>query len=150
LVLCLRCGQCALRAMRRLGRQHRRAFEERGGGGKAPARLRSSGRAFQLRGNLLVRPHRRVGPMPRSAVRIEMWIGHIGQRAMHLLQVAHAGRAVGRRAHQRMTETHPRTELDEPRGLGRPCRVGPDPKPLDRSPQQGHVADGLGRRREEE
>ena len=49
-----------------------------------------------------------------------------------------------------MTETHPRTELDEPRGLGRRCRVGPDSEPLDRSPQQVHVADRLGRRREEE
>ena len=45
----------------RLGRQHRRALEERGGRGKPAARLRPPGRALQLRGDLLVGPDRRVG-----------------------------------------------------------------------------------------
>src|SRR6476469_5602308 len=69
---------------------------------------------------------------------------------MYLLQIAHAGRPVCRRAHERMTETHPRAELDVPRGLSRRRRVGADPEPLRRAPQQGHVADGLGRRRKEQ
>ena len=46
------------------------------------------------------------------------------------------GRPVDRRAHQRMTETHPRAELDQARGLGRRRRVGPDAEPLGRPPQQ--------------
>ena len=36
-----------------------------------------------------------------------------------------------------MTEPHPGAELDQPRRLGRRRRVGADPEPLGRAPQQG-------------
>ena len=49
-----------------------------------------------------------------------------------------------------MTEPHPGAELDQTRRLGRRGRVGADPEPLGRAPQQGHVADRLRRRRQQE
>jgi hypothetical protein len=49
-----------------------------------------------------------------------------------------------------MPEPDPRTELDQPRLLGRRRRVGGNPEPLGRVPHQGHVAYRLGRRRQQE
>ena len=45
-----------------------------------------------------------------------------------------------------MPEPHPRAELDQPGRLGRRGRGGADPQLLSRAPQQGDVAQGLGRR----
>ena len=49
-----------------------------------------------------------------------------------------------------MTEPHPRTELDQPRGLRRRRGVRPDPEFLRGAPQERGVADRLGRRRQQE
>ena len=49
-----------------------------------------------------------------------------------------------------MTEPDPRTELDQSRVLGRRRRVGCDPEPLGRVPHQDHIADRLGRRRQQQ
>ena len=51
-----------LRTASGFGRQHRRALEERGRGGEAPARLRSAGRALEFLGDVLV--GRRARPAP--------------------------------------------------------------------------------------
>ncbi len=88
--------------------------------------------------------------MPRSAIRVGFGIGRLGQRAMHVLAVSGARRAIGRRAHQRMTKPHPRTELDQPRRLGRRRRVRPDGEPLGHPPQQRHVPHRLGGRRQQQ
>ena len=88
--------------------------------------------------------------MPRSAIRVEFGVGRLGQRAMDVLAVAGARRAISRRAHQRMTKPHPRTQLDQPRRLGRRRRVRSDPKPLGHTPQQRHVPHRLGRRRQQQ
>jgi hypothetical protein len=69
---------------------------------------------------------------------------------MHLLQVVQVGGTPGGRAHKRVVESHARTELDQPGRLCRGRSTGPDPEPLDRTPQHGHVADRLDRCREEE
>ena len=88
--------------------------------------------------------------MPRPTVGIDLGIGRLGQRAVRLPAIGQRRRPVGRGAHQRMTEPHPRTQLDQPGGLGRRCGIPSDPELLGRAPQQGHVADRLGGRREQE
>jgi hypothetical protein len=49
-----------------------------------------------------------------------------------------------------MAEAHQRAELDQPGRLGRSGRVLADPELLEGAPQQGRVADRVGRRREHE
>ena len=71
----------ALRTASGFGRQHRRALEERGRRGQAPAGLRSAGRALELLGDVLVGPRRGLGPMPGATVGIDLRIGGLRQRA---------------------------------------------------------------------
>jgi hypothetical protein len=88
--------------------------------------------------------------MPRPAVGIGAWIGRLSQGTMHLPAVGHGRRPVNRGAQQRMTEAHAGTQLDQPRGLGRGRRVRSDAEPPGSAPQQGHLADRLRCRREQE
>ena len=143
----LRRGQRPRAPRRRVGRQLGRPLQERGRRRDAAAGLGPAGRALELGGDRLVGSRRRVGAMPRPAVGVELRVGRLGQRAVHLRRSPRRRRAVGRRAHQRMPEPHPCAELDQPRRLGRRRRVAPDPEPLGRAPQQRRVADRLGRRR---
>ena len=59
----------------------------------------------------------------------------------------HRRRPVDRRAHERMAESHPGAELDQPRGLGRRGGAAPDAELIDGPPQQRHVAGRLRGRR---
>ena len=77
----------ALRTASGFGRQHRRALEERGRRGQAPARLRSAGRALELLGDVLVGPGRGVGPVPGTTVGIDLRIGGLRQRPVHVLSL---------------------------------------------------------------
>ena len=77
----------ALRPATRFWRQCRGALEERGRRGHPPARLRAPGRALELRGDILVGPRRSMGPVPRAAVRIELRIGDLRERAVHVLSL---------------------------------------------------------------
>ena len=83
---------------------------------RARARL---GRALQLVGHGLVGTRRGMRTVPGAPIGIQLRIGRLGQRAMGVPAVRHARRPVRRRAHQRMPEPHPRTDLDQARGLGR-------------------------------
>ena len=111
----LRRRQRALGVPRRIGGQQHRPFQERRGRGQPAPGLRSPGRSLQLRGDLLIRPGRGLGPVPGPAVRIGLRIGHLGQRRVHLLSVGERRRPVGHRTCQRMPEPHPAAELDQPR-----------------------------------
>ena len=78
LVLGLRGGQGALGTCRRLWRQFGGPFEEGGCRGQAAARLGAAGRPFELRGDRLVRPGRRLGAVPGAAIGIDLRIGRPG------------------------------------------------------------------------
>jgi hypothetical protein len=126
--------------------QHDGAVQESRGGGETAAVLRASGRAFELDGDVLVEPDRRVREVPRAAIRIETGVGRVGQRTVHALAVLQRGRGVHRRSHQRMAERHPLADRQEPVRVcaGRGRRA--DLQPLGRAPEQHRVPDGLGRR----
>ena len=113
----------------RVRRQLGRSLEERGGGGDAAASPRAPGRALQLVGDGLVETRCRVRAMPGAPIGIDVGIGRLGQRPMHLLAVEHGRRLVDRRAHQRVAEPHMCTELDQSRRLRRRRRVGSEPEP---------------------
>ena len=88
--------------------------------------------------------------MPGATVGIEHRIGRVGERAVHVAPVARVRRAVDRRAHQRMRETHPGAELDQPAAsAGRPASDA-DPEAFGGAPQQARVAERLGRRGQEQ
>ena len=88
--------------------------------------------------------------MPRLAVGIGTWIGCRSQSPVHLPAVGQGRRPVDRGAQQRMTETHPGTQLDQPRILGSDRSIRSDAEPLGSAPQQGHLTDRLRCRREQE
>src|SRR5262245_46353055 len=88
--------------------------------------------------------------MPRSAIGIGVWICHLRQCAMYSPLISQWRRPVSSSAYEGMTETHPGTELDQPRSLGRERGIGGDPKPLGCTPQQGGVPDRFGCRGQEQ
>ena len=142
----LRRGQRALRAARRLGRQFGRALQEGGGRRQAPARLRPVGRALQLARDVFVAARRRVRAVPGAAIGIDVRIGRLRQHPVRALAILRGCRLVDRRAHERMAKPHPRADLEQTR-LGRRRRgLGSEPEPLCGPPQHRRVADGLGRR----
>ena len=150
LELGLRGGQRPPAATGRDRGQLCRSLEEGGRRGDAAAVARAAGRALQLVGHGLVETRRGVRAMPCAPIGIELRVGRLGQRAMDVAAVRHARRPVRRRAHQRMPEPHPRADVDQARGLGRRGLVGLEPEQLGRAPQQRHVADGLGRREQQQ
>ena len=79
--------QEALRTACGFGGQRRGAFDEGGRRGQAPAGLRSASRAFELLGDVLVRPGRGLGPVPGAAVAIDLRIGDLRQGAVHVLPI---------------------------------------------------------------
>ena len=98
--------QRALRTAYGSGCQRRSAFEERGSSSEAATRLRPRRRALELAGHLLVGRGRRLRTVPRAAIRVDLRIGCVRQRAVSLAPLVRLGRAVHRRAHERMTEHH--------------------------------------------
>ncbi len=150
MVLGLRRREHPLRTTSRVGGQQRRTLAERGRGGKSAAALRPAGRALQLRRGVLVRPGGGVGPVPGAAVGIDRRIGGLGQGAVHLLFLPGRRRPVGGRAHQRVPEQHPGAELGQARVGRRPRRVGADPEPPGRPPDQCRIPGRLGRRQQQQ
>ena len=139
----------AARRDRASARRRARGTRPRRRGRRAPGRGRPSARARR-------RPPRRARP-PRAA-RCQarrsgstLGIGRLGQRAVHLpalVRGAPRGRPPSAPA-DGGTRTR-RADLDQPGRLGRRGRVGADPEPLGRAPQQRRVADRLGRRHEQQ
>jgi len=67
-----------LRPARRVGRQQRRTFQERGRRGQPAAILGPARRALELPGDNLVRPRRGLGPVPGPAIGIGGGVGNLG------------------------------------------------------------------------
>ena len=142
------CAATSARCARRDGSgcQRGRALEEGGGGREAATRLRPRRRALELGGHLLVGHGRRLRAVPRAAIRVDLRIGGVRQRAVSLAPLVRLGRAVHRRAHERMAEHHCTVQrqqalrLDGVRGRLR------DPELLRRAPQKRGVADRFCRR----
>ena len=92
------------RARHRIGRQRGRALEEGGRGREAAACLCAVGRALELDGDILVRPVRGAGAVPRAPVGIPLCVGRLGERAVDSVAVVDRGRVVRRGAGERMRE----------------------------------------------
>ena len=127
------------------GRQRRRALEERGRRGHPPRAWarpadRSSSQATSSSG-----PRRRVRAVPGAAVGIRFRIGDLCERAVHVLSFLERRRPVGRRAHQRMTEPHAGTELDQASLDRGRCSLSPDSQALGGAPYERGVADRIRR-----
>ena len=120
-------GQRQPRPARRVEGQRRGPLQECGR--CAPGRRGPGARpadAFQLRGDVFVRPGRGLRPVPGPAVGIDPRIGDLRQRAVHLLLFPGRRRPVDHRADQRVAEPHPGAELGQA-GLGhRRGRFGAD------------------------
>ena len=97
-----------------------RALQERRRRGHAAAGLGPARRPLQLRGHLFIGSCRRRRQVPCSPIRVIVAIGHLGQRPVRRPPLRRRRRRVHRRAHQRMPEPHPRTDLQQPLGLGSP------------------------------
>jgi hypothetical protein len=107
LVCGLRRGKRALRPELRLGRQFGGPCEEGGRRAQTAARLRAAGRAFELRGDILVGPRCRLGAMPGPAIGIGSRIGGLGESTVGDAPVASRRRLVDGRADQRVAENDP-------------------------------------------
>ena len=114
LVLRLCRRQRPLRTPARVRRQCRGALEEGGGGGQATARLGADGGSLQLAGDGLVGGGRRLGQVPGAPVRIELRVGRIRQRPVHLSPLIRRRRPVDRRAHERMAKPDSAVDFDKP------------------------------------
>ena len=148
LVLGLCRGERAPRPARGLGRQLGGPFQKRGRCRQPSARLSAARRALELRRDVLVKPRRRLGEMPGTAIGIDLRIGRVRQRTMHRLPFLRRRRPIHRRADQRVTKRHPRADREQPVGVGR--RLDPDPEPPGRPPHQHRIADRLRRRHQQQ
>ena len=145
------CGeQRTLRPASRIGRELDGALVKRRLRRQATACPRSSRRALQLGGDVLVEPGCRVRKVPGAAIRIDIGIGGLGERAVDALALLRRCRGLDRRTDERMTEAHLRAEVDQS-GVGRRRgRVRPDPERRGRPPHQHRIAHRLGRRDEQQ
>ena len=84
-VLGLRRGQRPLRPQAGVERQRDGSLEERGRCRQATAQLCPAGRALELGGDFLVGAHRSLRAVPGAAIGIELRVGHLRQRPVHLL-----------------------------------------------------------------
>ena len=88
--------------------------------------------------------------MPRAAIRVDLRIGCVRQRAVSLAPLVRLGRTVHRRAHKRMTERHCTVQRQQAFRLhGERGRLR-DPKLLRCAPQKCRVADRFCRRQEQQ
>ena len=111
----------------RVERQCSGSLEEGSGGRQSAARLRPSGGALKLFGDVLVGRQRGPGQMPGAAIRVDLRIGGGRQRPVGSAPILGRRRPVDRRAQQRMAEGDARPELQQPRPHGRAQRVDVEP-----------------------
>ena len=140
----------ASRTVARVRREMRRALEQGGGSDEPAARPGPARRLLQFRGDLLVGGVRRLRPVPRAPVRVGDRVGRLGQRSVDVLSLRRRRHAVGRGPNQRMPEADPLADLDEPPGLCRGGCIGSQALNSRCPPQDGRVAERLGRGRGEE
>jgi hypothetical protein len=148
-MLVLRRGKCTLGAERRIGRQLGGALVERRARREAAPGPRARGRVLELGGDVLVEPVRRVGAVPRAAIRIDLCIRGVGECAVDALALLRCGRAINRRPHERMPEADLRPELHA-RRRRRPCRGRLDAQLGRRVPHEQRITNRLGRRDQEQ
>ena len=110
LMLALRGEERTLRPVPQIGRQLDGALVKGRPRRQAAARPRSPSRALQLGGDILVEPGCRLSAVPGAAIRIDVGIGGLGERAVHAPALLRRASAVDRRTHERMTEAHLRAE----------------------------------------
>ena len=138
-------GEQAARPGAGLGGEHRRVLEEGGGGRDATACEGPSGRVLELLGDGLVREGRGLGAVPGAAVRVRKRVRDVRQRGVRGEPLFRRGRAVRRRAHERVTEADLRADLQQA-GVGRRGRrVASDPELLGRAPDEQRLADRVRR-----
>ena len=98
-----------------------------------PPRARArSGRALQLFGGFFVSAEHRLRAVPGTTVRVDLRVGHLGQRAVGAAMVRRCGGLVDRGAHQRVAKPHPDVDLQQPgdlRGRRPPREQGPGARP---------------------
>ena len=109
-----RCLQQSLGAASRVGSQQRRALQECGRSGHAPAAPCPVRGGLELVGDCFVGSRGRVGQVPCPTVRIQGWVCHRRQGPVQLTSLWNGCGAVGARTHQRMPELNVGPELDEP------------------------------------
>jgi hypothetical protein len=143
-VLAGRRGQRALGTALRVRRELCGALVERGLRRQAAPSARTCGRVLQLGGDILVEPVRRVGAVPRAAIRIGIRIRGACECPVDARALVRCRRAIDRRPHQRMPEAHPRPELDQAHRRCRPCRGRVDAQLRGRLPHEQRIADRLG------
>jgi hypothetical protein len=88
--------------------------------------------------------------VPRAAIRVDLRIGCIRQRAVSLAPLVRLGRTVHRRAHERVTERHRTVERQQAFRLRSVRGRLWDPKLLRCAPQKRRVADRFCRRQEQQ
>jgi len=113
-VLGLRGGQRPLRAKRRVERQPGGPLQERSRRRETTAAPCPACGLLKFGSDFLIWARRGLGPVPGPPIRIDSRVGDLGQRAVQLLPRLDRCRPVGRRAHQRMPEPHPREALLDP------------------------------------
>ena len=117
---------------------------------QAAAGPRSSRRALQLGGDVLVEPGGRVRQVPGASIRIDAGIGGPGERAVDALALVRRCRRLDGRPDERMGEAHLRAEIDQSHAGGRGGRVRTDAELRGRPPHQHRIPHRLGRRDEEQ
>ena len=143
-------GEQPLRPVRGLRRQRGGALQEGGDRRQPTARLRPSSGTLELARHLLVGDGRRLCPVPGAAIRVELRIGRVRQRAVSFTSLVRLGRAVDRRPYQRMTERHCTVERQQAVRLNRLGGRLRDPELPGRAPQKRGVAERLCRRQEQQ
>ena len=83
--------------------------------------------------------------MPRPAVRIELGIRHVGQRAVNRATLTRRREPVDGGADQRMTELHLRAHLQQTGVLQRISGIPRHAEEIGRAPEQDRIAGWLGR-----
>jgi len=130
-------------AASRLWCECRRALEERGDRRHSTASPRPAGGALEFRRKVLVGHGRSLGSVPRSPVRVELWIGCLRKRAMDGSPLLQPGCPIHGGANQRVAEHHASAQLDQAFGLDRfGGRLG-DAQVLGRTPEQRRITNWL-------
>jgi transcriptional regulator with XRE-family HTH domain len=88
--------------------------------GQAAARLRPASRPLKLCGDLLIRTRRRLSTVPGAAVRVDLRVGRLRQRTIHVLSLQSRRRLVRRRADQRRRADSPASRSGADPGRLRP------------------------------
>jgi hypothetical protein len=150
LMLALRGEERTLRPAPQVGCQLGGALVKGCPGRQAAAGPRPPSRALQFSSDVLVEPGGRLGPVPGAAIRIDVGVGGLGQRAVHAPALLGPASPIDRRAHEGVAEAHLRAEGNQSQGSRRRGCVQPDTEPGGGPPHQHRVPERLSCRDEEQ